>query len=330
MAAKSLRERVRDAIPGYRTAQNRHKRLQNDMIALPDVGLADLDADYQNRIWQAIDNGAENLHDLRASYIADRQKLMAQGEFHVLVVNSSRQAYYAAETAESAGADHALDFLRAELDTLMADVNDHRAILAAHPTTAEAAMNAGADGLDRWKRAEDLIRRYDELRTEHQRYVRLQSGNQPADFAVIGQFAGFLEAEPYWRYCRSIRSAEHSTDPAIAKWLSTQPGDAEYHRKSTWPATMSRADWLLVVADNDPWLPDAAHIDRLAQRAEQLFAKGRSYRSGIEINGFRANMADLKALGANIDFVLEPTDGQRAATVQEIPWKFRSEKRSNL
>lgn len=302
----ALKDRVRDEIPGYRAAQRRSDRLRA-MLGTP-AGTIDLDATYTKRISEAIDGGAENLDELRAAYVTDLQQVTAAAGFHTLMVRSHRQAYDAADAAERAGTDHALDFLRTELATLMEEVDEHRAVLASHPENAEAAINAGADGLDRWKIAEDLISRYAELRSEHRRYCMLQDG-QPLHFATIGQCAGFLEADPYWARLRSTRGGSNSTDAAIAAWMSTQAG-GEPHRNGIWPDTISRADWLLIVADNEPWLPDAGHIGELGHRCEQLFVVNRSYRNGLEISSFRDSMTRLTELGATTTFALESTAPQ--------------------
>lgn len=288
-----LRERVLDAIPGYRQAQARHDRLIALTQIVPTVHEA-LDAGYIEQIAAAADNESASLDDLAASYALDRQTWAAKVEFQKLVIATREQARTAAESAKVYGATEALDFLRDELDTLMAEVDKHRAPVAAHPNTAEEAIRGG--GTKQWELVEGLIARYAELRAEHRKYVTLQSGEVARGFAVCGQIARFLEADPYWRYRRATCPGHASTDPSIATWF-TQSGTGEAHRTNIWPLGIPRNQWLLTVADNQPWLPDADTIIQAHYLAEELFAGAKSYRTMPEIGGFQRRISELNDLG---------------------------------
>jgi len=300
MAVKPLKDRVLDEIPGYRAAEQRHDHLRAQMRITPAV--SDMSRPYVDRISKAGDAG-QDLDELRDEYAAEYQRWASDVEFNQLINYAREGALAAANSAKSVGTDYALDFLRDELDALMTDVASHRDILASRPVDAETAINAGGDGLKRWQIAEDLISRYAELRAEHLRYTFTGNPNAAGHryFGVIGQIAGFLEAEPYWLRLRSTNSAEHSIDPAIATWLATKPG-GEFHRTGIWPATISRAEWLLIVANNKPWLPDAEDIARLGDRAEQLFSGRHTYRNALDVRRFRDCITELTALGAVTTF----------------------------
>ena len=132
-----------------------------------------------------------------------------------------------------------------ELDTLAAEVNEHRTAVENHPNTAEQAIATGT-GQAQWNLVDGLISRYNEIRNEHRRYVKLQSdGNEPRGFVFVAQSAKFLEVDPYWLHRRAATNGRNSTDPAIAAWFASIGGaQTEYARNGIWP-TMPRNRWLL-------------------------------------------------------------------------------------
>lgn len=292
---RALKERVLDQIPPYRGLQNRRDRLRSLLRIVPPA--SDLNLAYAEQITAAADAGAENLDDLRDRFAADRQNWSTAAEFNALVRDAWFQASSDTENAQKAGASIALDYLRGELENLMAEVREHREVLQAHPDSAEQAIGAGPAGLKNWKLVSELIGRYQELRTEHRVYVNLQFGGTVKGFDTCAQSARFLEIDPWWRRCRSTGGT--CPDTQIAAWMHCRDPRAEGHRTNIWPHSYTHAQWLLAIADNDPWLPDANTIDRANLIATDLLARMPS--NSIEIASFYRRLDELNQLGARAD-----------------------------
>lgn len=292
---RALKERVLDQIPRYRDLQNRRDRLRSLLRIVPPA--SDLNLAYTEQITAAADASAETLDDLRERFAADRQNWSTAAEFNALVRDAWFHASSDTENAQKAGAPIALDYLRGELENLMAEVREHREILQAHPDSAEQAIGAGPAGLKNWKLVNELIGRYQELRTEHRAYVNLQFGGTVNGFDTCAQSARFLEIDPWWRRCRSTGGTCHDTQ--IAAWLHSRDPRAEGNRTSIWPSTYTQAQWLLAVADADPWLPDADTIDQVVQIATALLARMPS--NSIEIASFYRGLGELNRVGGRAD-----------------------------
>ncbi|BAX96317.1 hypothetical protein MSTE_00982 [Mycobacteroides stephanolepidis] len=298
---RPLKERVLDQIPRYRELQNRRDRLRSLLRIVPPA--SDLNLAYAEQITAAADTGADNLDDLRDRFAADRQNWTAAAEFNTLVRDAWYHASSETENAQKASVPIALDYLRGELTALMNEVREHREVLQAHPDSAEEAIGAGPAGLKSWKTVNTLIDRYQELRTEHRVYVNLRFGGTVKGFDTCAQSARFLEMDPWWRRCRSTGGT--CNDTRIAAWLHNREHHAEGNRTNIWPHSYTQPQWLLAVADNDPWLPDANTIDRANQIATELL--GRMPSNNSEITSFYRRIAELTALGAVVDLTTPDT-----------------------
>jgi len=297
-SAKSLRDSVLDAIPGYRQAEHRRHRLTQILGQLP--AQPDLILGYQARIFAAADEGADNLNDLRLDYITDLTVAQGAMRFREEVVEAMHQAVTQMDTTRRQGASVALDYLRRELDSLMADVRKNRDIIATHPTNAADVINGGRSAKD-WKLVEDLVTRYDTLRALHREYVKFQGNPGGTDFAVCGQVAKFLDTDPHWIHRRNTAHGNGSPVPEIREWFASRPARRtkaeDAGRSSIWPASMRPAEWLLTVADNRPWLPNAHSIEEAAHLANQLMDK--PFKNGSTLNFFRDTLKKVSELTAN-------------------------------
>ncbi|WP_370501196.1 hypothetical protein NWT09_14115 [Mycolicibacterium sp. jd] len=289
----NLKEAVLDHIPGYRRAENRHKRLQKLIRIVPNE--TELKRDYRARIFAAADADVDSLDDLRQDYITDRAIWQGAAAFAEQVSQALRQASEDMKTARLTGSRAALDYLRTQLDDLMAEVREHRDIIATHPKSAEHVINAGNAAQKNWNLVEGLISRYDELRAAHRDYVRIQTdGSAGQDFATCGQIATFIDHDPSWLYRRGTAPGSQSQVEEIRAWFNASRGrvkPADVNRVDIWPQSYRASQWLLIVADNQPWLPDGTTIKRSAQTANQLMDQ--QFRDASRLNLFRSTVAEL-------------------------------------
>lgn len=309
-----LRDRILDQIPDYRSALLRADALRSLTLRGLDLGnTGTIDTAYYAKISDAVTNGADNLDDLRDQYTADITGMQARSQFHALVVRIMQQSRADAETALGDNTDVALDYLRSELDTLMVDVRNNRTLIDNHPATAEAALSAGPQAAQDWATVTTLLGRYDEIRREHLAWVRRQSGDMSnAAFATIGQTARFLEADPTWLYRRATTPApSYGWDPAvttITAWLDGTRMDgtrmtvdpAEAQRDGIWPNTIRPTQWLLTVADNNPWVPDGPTITACQNTADELLRNT----TNTGASWFLRSIATLTEHGAITDLQL--------------------------
>lgn len=303
-----LKDRILDQIPGYRTVVERERRLRTlTMQGLNAIGNAsDIAVDYYEKIAQAVDSGADSLTDIRDQYMTDLNGLRARAEFHQLAVRVMQQAQADANVILSSNTDLALNILRAELDTLMTEVRKHRAVIAAHPATAEQALSSGdPKAADNWRTVTGLLGRYDEIHNEYNQWITRQddTGRGVAFAAtVIGQMARFLEAEPFWLHRRSITPApDGGNNGPIKAWLDAAQGftltPEDNPRTGLWPHAHAPSQWLLMVADNEPWLPDADTLFACLDLAEDMFRS--SATAGA--SWFYSRIAELAEHGAHTD-----------------------------
>lgn len=268
-----LRERILEQIPGYAAATNRERALR--LLSLQGVDTVgnrtDIDTDFADRIARAVDAGTTDLTELRADYAAAITGLEARSSFHRLAIDVMQRARDDANQLLADHADVALDYLRGKLDQLFADVAKNRTAIEQHPDSAEAAITAGAT--TGWTLVNELLGRYDEIRKEHRAWVIRQSGAPGTPgFATIGQARRFLEIDPGWLHRRAAATPP-TQDDTLAAWFrktaAVEPSDV--NRTTIWPATYRPSNWLLTVADNDPWLPDADTIAECHTLADELF-----------------------------------------------------------
>ena len=300
--APTLKDRIHAEIPGYDTALARERALRTltiaNMNAMGNVG--DVNADYYHRVSAAVDNGVTDLDDLRESYAAEVSKLQARAGFQQLCVSLMQQSHTDADTALTDHTDIAFDVLRAELDAIMADVDKHRAIIQAHPATAEEALNAGPNGAKNWQTVTSLLARYDELRREHRTWALRQIGETTAPgFATIGQVRTFFDTDPTLLHARATTRAPSDGDGALSTWLSQSPtgidpADASRRDGNIWPSSYRPADWLLLVADNQPWVPDGHTINACHRITADVFLNAPHWRPSTTL----ARLAELSQHGA--------------------------------
>ncbi|MGV0718543.1 hypothetical protein ABQE93_24365 [Mycolicibacterium sp. XJ662] len=321
----SLRERVLDEVPGYRQAQRRHLRL-TELFQIVGTPLNELNRGYIDRICAAADDETvSSLDDLAGAYATDWQQHSGRLEFFRLVGAERDRAADHTKTAMAQGADSALEFLRGELKALVADIVENRETVNAHPNSAAKVLASDAGAADRWHLVTVLISRYEEIRTEHRRYVNLQQGEHIQGYATVGQCARFLEVDPYWRHQRATTPGHASTDPAIAAWFNNRPRRGQNTGNTgIWPVGYSQSQWLLIVADSEPWLPDADTIDHAHRLAEQLFLGRKTYNRPAEVKEFYRLVTELRNLGAVVD-VAAPHDQAStvAAPTESKNWRRR-------
>ena len=298
----ALKERILDAIPNYRSTLERARALSTlTLSGLDGMGnISDLNVAYYDRISTAVDSGVSDLTALRDAYAADVSALQGKGQFHQLAVQVMQHARNAATQLLVDHADVALGILRGELDTLMGDVDRNRPAITTQALSAEHAIAAGTQAVTDWQTVNALLARYDEIRREHRDWVKRQGGdNQMPGFVAVGQTARFLDVDPTWLYRRATTTAPTGGDTTtITAWLNRHrgttidPGDA--HRTDVWPNTYRPNEWLLIVADNDPWLPDADIINGCYGIADEMF------RNAINSTPtwMLSRLAELTTLGA--------------------------------
>lgn len=299
-----LRERTLDQIPGYRKAIERSRRLQRlTLQAVNSIGnLGDLNVAYHQQIADAVDNGTTDLTQLRDLYAADVAALQGRAQFHNLAITVQQQARDEAAELLTRHADIALDYLRDELNSLMTEVRKHRTIIDNHPATAEAAIERGTKAAANWKTVTDLLGRYDDIRREHREWLKRQHGDHVHSFHTVGQISRFLEAEPAWLLRRRTTSPPAGgRERDIAAWFNSATGDVnpeDGRRNDIWPHSHRPNKWLLIVADNDPWLPDANTITTAANAADELF---KNNDTATTAHWFRSRVTVLTDLGAQLD-----------------------------
>ncbi|WP_197382647.1 hypothetical protein [Mycolicibacterium mengxianglii] len=322
----SLHKQILDVIPGYRNAIERRETLRKLMRTNTWVG--DFEATFRAKIADAVDTGATNLDDLRAEYTAARQEWKATGEFNVLITNAYHDADNAVAQTLSGGTAAALDYLRVEMDTLMADVRKNRDVITAHPSSAEQALDTPS-GAKNWRTVTSLLGRYADLRNEHHSWIR-RDGNIKG-FEVCGQFTKLL-ADPHWQYRRATSPGKRATDSQIAAWfaggttkpnptqswpefVASQAKDAtDVDRPDIWPQSVRPNTWLLIVADNDPWLPDADTIAEVHRITTELFT--RPMTESADNRWFYRLISELAQYGVDLGITAPPTSG-----VRETSWQ---------
>ncbi|KRD04953.1 hypothetical protein ASE48_20140 [Mycobacterium sp. Root265] len=316
-----LKDRILSQIPGYQTALERERRLRTlTLQSLDNLGNgADLESAYYAKVAEAVDGGATDLNSVCDAYVADLNGMRARAEFHQLAVRVMQQARTDADHALTTGSDTALDILRSELDTLVTDVHKHRALIVAHPVNAEQALTTGGPkAASDWKAVTELLGRYDEIHREYTEWVsRQHETHLPTHIPVAcGQTRRFLEIEPAWLHRRATTPApDGSNNHDIAAWLNqhgaTDLNPEDMQRNSPWPHAHRPSEWLLIVVDNQPWLPDAATLTACHALADEMFRTA-AY-SGT--SWFYNRLAELTELGASTDLAAPaPTTNQRIAT----------------
>ncbi|BBZ64959.1 hypothetical protein MINS_03880 [Mycolicibacterium insubricum] len=306
---QSMKDAVLDQLPGYRAAEHRENRLKKELPALAAAGIP-VSLRYLDVVRERLDgDGPLDLRQMCADYGNEYTAQLGRHEFHQMLATELTDLHHQKATLLANHADVALDFLRGQLDQLMAAVRDNRERIAGQPASADAALAAGKNAVADYQLVQGLIGRYVEIRAEHRRYA---AGNRGAGggvgafgrpFDTVGEVARFLEVVPYWQQRRGTTPARNSTEPAIRAWFNASHAGAmqvDSYGNSSMNAVPAN-QWLLTVADNDPWLPDGDTIQRAYDFADQLFAPGRSYNRRTEIEMFWSHVANLAELGVTTD-----------------------------
>lgn len=316
-----LKDRILDRIPGYHDALNRERALRSlTLQSLNDLGNGgELESAYYAKIKDAVDSGAKDLNAVRDAYVADLNGMRARAEFHQLAVRVMEQSRVDAQHALETNTAVAFDVLRAELDALVTDVHANRKIITDHPTNAEQALTTGGPkAAASWKTVTDLLGRYDEIHREYYTWVSRDHGTHlPAQVPVIcGQTRRFLEVEPAWLHQRAITPAPGtSTTSDVAQWLDSKQGidfnADDLQRTSPWPHAHRPSQWLLIVVDNEPWLPDAATLTACHSMAGEMLRSTTS----ADSSWFYNRLGELTRLGAHIDIEAPANTERRTASV---------------
>lgn len=314
-----LRDRILEQIPGYSAAVSREQALRTlTLQSLNGIGnAAELETDYHRKITDAVAAGAKDLVAVRDAYVADMTGMRARAEFHQLAVRVMEQSRIDAQQAMETNTAVAFDVLRTELDGLVNDMHANRKIITEHPTNAEQALTTGGSkAAANWKTVTDLLGRYDEIHHEYYQWVSRDHGTHlAAQIPVIcGQTRRFLEVEPAWLHRRAVTPAPgNSTNSDIAAWLNRRQS-VEFHaddaqRTSPWPNAYRPSEWLLIVVDNEPWLPDADSLTACHAVANEML------RSTTSADGswFYNRLNELTRLGAHADLEAPTTDRRTAS-----------------
>ncbi len=313
-----LRDRILAQIPGYSAAVSRERELRSlTLQSLNGIGnAAELETEYHRKITDAVDAGATDLAAVRDAYVSDVTGLRARAEFHQLAVRVMEQSRIGAQQALESNTSVAFDVLRGELDALVNDVHTHRKLIGEHPTNAEQALaTGGSKAAANWKTVTDLLGRYDEIHREYYTWVSRDHGTHlAAQIPVIcGQTRRFLEVEPAWLHRRAVTpSPSHSTS-AIAAWLNPRRSinihADDPHRTSPWPNAYRPSEWLLIVVDNEPWLPDADTLTACHALADEMLRNTTS----ADGSWFYNRLNELTRLGAHVDLEAPATTDRRTA-----------------
>lgn len=308
-ARQPLSERILDAVPGYRDAESRAEIIRpHAMAARQHVTEATHEVDTSFRaIIERVLAAGENLDDVFKQYEIAHSSQMHRKAFNRLILEvaeSVEQRPREILDSHRNSADTVLEFLHAEMDSLFAEINQHRDVLAAHPESAEAALFV-EDGAARWKLVGEFIDRYDELRTEHRKVMRRQDPDfNPRPFYFVAQTPHFLAVEPYWIVKRRLSSppnqrrtemievwaqawgrvfpddrlgpltaAERNPNADVRQFYSIAAGRSiseDANRRELFPVGQTKSEWLLTLADVGPWMPDAHTIGDAYRLADQM------------------------------------------------------------
>lgn len=170
--------------------------------------------------------------------------------------------------------DDAYTVLAGHLTKLYREVDKHRGDLTGS-TTAEAAIRSGTPTA--FTQGDDLCRRYEQIRAAHAEMLRIEDPaiGTPA-LIHAGQIRNAVEHEPYWHSIRRRSATQVGLDHHSNRiadhlgWLKNAPATGQHDRRSTiWPDDRPHLDWLLLLAEHEPFVPDAAELHEHMQLCEQ-------------------------------------------------------------
>lgn len=196
--------------------------------------------------------------------------------------SACQHAQHQLDLTIGAGIDHAYAYLADQLAQLVAEVVESADILRAQQDPA-AAIRQGRTA--KWETAAALVDRYAELRSAHLQVMKAEDPDlPPSKLAVAGQLADHLDVDPHWLGRRKVAGNQaHNAGVSARKgsaradhlaWLGAGQDDPDAGRTRTRlaPNGMTDAQWLLVVAGRQPWVPTASQTRqayRLAQAATE-------------------------------------------------------------
>lgn len=275
-----IRERIRQANTGLQEAVALRERLQN-FAATREFGNADVDA--KRRLY-AGDDPADVFND----YAVAIAQQGASDLFGKLTANIL-QTLAVAQTFEERFTDEALTICRDELDSIMARVAKHRHLIENHPTTAEEALRVG--NLSDWETVEQILTDYQALRAEHARQVRLQDKALLTRVVDSFQCREFLDVDRHWAYRRRTTPiADNYPAPEVLRFFRADVPTI---------TNQGPAQWILTVADHQPWLPDATQIATLNNRLEQLCSRPwHTDRSRADRTWFAESLAEIRIISS--------------------------------
>ncbi|WOC12582.1 hypothetical protein [Gordonia sp. MP11Mi] len=268
-----IRERIRAANTDLVDAQALRERL----LGWNPQRTENVDDQYRARLTAGADPAT-----LLDDYIEAKGRENLAGQFG-LIVRDVLQRVTDQRDYERAFVDTALDMCRDELDTIMARVDSNRDLIARHETAETAARNGD---LEAWQTVEGLLDDYDQLTAEYRRQIRLADSSLHGPLIGSAQCRDFLDVSSYWMHQRRVTSIlEDYPDHTIRAWFRGLPNTGGH----------SRAEWILTVADHQPWMPDADELRQATTIAEQLCRhRWNSGNAGADRQFFAANMANLR------------------------------------
>ncbi|UQE75801.1 hypothetical protein MYK68_04095 [Gordonia sp. PP30] len=247
-----LRERIRQANTGLQHANTVRDQI-NRFAATRHAH--NVDTDYTEKLHAGADP-AELIDD----YCAAKLRENAENAFGALTANVL-QRVADPRSHEEHFAETALAMCRDELDAIFTRVDQHRDLIAEHPMTAEAALNGN---IDDYQTVQKILSDYDALRAEYVRQIRLL--NPAIGGATINgiQARDFLAIDPYWARKRAVVPISDSyPEPQIVQWF----------RSGHTIKPLAPNQWILAVADHQPWLPTPVQLDTIVSQLEQLCSR---------------------------------------------------------
>ena len=245
---KPLRDRIREANSAYKHQTGLHSRL---MQFAQTQTAGDVNRDFIVRL-----EAGEDPAKLRDEYIDAKVRADAEHQYRGLISQMLQRVD--TQSAEARFADEALDLCRDELDAIMGRVAKNRPLIEQHPATIEAALAAGS--LDDWQTVEQILDDYDALRVEYRRQIRLQDAGLTGPKIGAVECRHFVDLDLYFVNMRRRTSILNGyPDSQILAWFRPER-----------TSTGSRAEHLLLIADNEPWLPDANELNQINRVVEQL------------------------------------------------------------
>lgn len=273
MTYTELRERILTAIPGYdeavRRDTNARKQLENPDIALT---FGSAYADVKDKITALLDAGEP--------VPADIAEGAAQAELYDRALNLRKQImteFRPTKNSFQAGfialnADIALAALREELtalvDRVKAIADDLHGI-----TSADEAIEMGAEATDAWRELRTLRDHYDHIRTLQFDLYRDNVSDAQADtVAKVGLVTESIDVVPFF-VSRRLKHANESfqtsdASVAYAQWLREANAAWNVETESHWWPTSNREEHLLHICTQlTPWVPSSDDLDTALRTA---------------------------------------------------------------